>query len=245
MTTAAIVQARLGSSRLPGKVLLDLGGKPVLRHVLERCAQAPGVDVVVCAIPDNADNEPLAAVAEACGTLLFRGPETDVLDRYLGAARMSRADIVMRVTSDCPLIDPEICGKLLALRAETDADYASNLTPRSFPKGLDCEAFTTARLEEAASFAFMHDDREHVTPWFRRAPHISRANLFSGDESLAGLRWTLDYPEDLEFLRAVREALPASSPANLAEVLELLRSNPEINAIHARCTQRDHNERPR
>lgn len=232
MTTAVVVQARMGSSRLPGKVTQDLAGKPVLQHVLERCRAIPGVDVVVCAVPDEAASGSLEAVAAACGAKTFRGSEADVLARYLGAARMAGGDVVMRVTSDCPLIDPKVCGDVLRIRANENADYATNNMPRSFPHGLDCEAFTTAVLAESDSATREAYDREHVTPWLRRAPHLKRSNLHSGDVALAEHRWTLDYPEDLAFFRAVFAAFPPGSTPFMADVLSLLAGRPDISAIN-------------
>jgi glutamate-1-semialdehyde 2,1-aminomutase/spore coat polysaccharide biosynthesis protein SpsF len=233
LTTAVIVQARMGSSRLPGKVMQELAGRTVLHHVLERCRAIPGADLVVCAMPDEVQSAPLEAVARECGATTFRGSEKDVLARYLGAARSVSADMLMRVTSDCPLIDPGVCGEVLALRAHEGADYAANNTPRTYPHGLDCEAFTTAALAEADASTSEAYDHEHVTPWLRRAPHLKRANLSSGNPAIASHRWTLDYPEDLEFFRAVFAALPNGSPARMNEVLAMLAGRPDIVAINA------------
>ena len=233
MTTAVIVQARMGSNRLPGKVMQDLAGRTVLQHVLERCRAIPGADIVVCAVPDEPASAPLEAVAAECGSMVFSGSEQDVLARYLGAARMVRAKIVMRVTSDCPLIEPAVCGEVLALRQSEGADYASNNMPRSFPHGLDCEVFTAAGLVEADRSAVDGYDREHVTPWLRRAPHLKHANFSSGDAQLSAHRWTLDYPEDLAFFRGVFAALPPNSRPGMREVLALLSQRPDIVAINA------------
>lgn len=233
MTTAVIVQARMGSSRLPGKVMEEIEGRPVLAHVLDRCRVIKGCDMIVCAVPDAAANKPLHAVARNCGAEVFVGSEQDVLSRYLGAARMAGAGIVMRVTSDCPLIDPDVCGAVLALRESENVDYAANNMPRSFPHGLDCEAFTAAALAEADATTHEPYDREHVTPWLRRAPHLHRANLSSGNPSLEAHRWTLDYPEDLAFFRAVFAALPKSSRGTMADVLGVLAAHPEIADINA------------
>jgi spore coat polysaccharide biosynthesis protein SpsF len=232
LTTAVIVQARMGSTRLPGKVMEDLGGRSVLAHVLTRCAAIPGADTVVCAVPDEPASAPLERIAHVCGARTFRGPETDLLARYLGAAHASGATIVMRVTSDCPLIDPGVCGAVLRLRAEEGADYAANNMPRSFPHGLDCEAFTTAALEAAAAATTARDDREHVTPWLRRNVALKRRNLESGDASLAPHRWTLDYPEDLVFLRALVALLPDVPLARMRDILDVIRRNPGIAAIN-------------
>jgi spore coat polysaccharide biosynthesis protein SpsF len=228
-----IVQARMGSSRLPGKVMEPIEGRPVLAHVLARCAAIAGSDAVVCAVPDEAASAPLEALARACGAQVYRGSETDVLDRYLGATRMAGADVVMRVTSDCPLIDPEVCAAVLDLRAREDADYAANNMPGSYPHGLDCEAFTTAALAEAHRTTAEPYDREHVTPWLRRAPHLRRANLASADPALERHRWTLDYPEDLAFFRAVFAALPNGSRGLMRDVLAVIAQQPAIADINA------------
>jgi spore coat polysaccharide biosynthesis protein SpsF len=230
MTIAVVVQARTGSTRLPGKVLKTIGTRTVLEEVLERCRRIPGPDVVICAIPEGPRDDALIALAEGSGAVVVRGSETDVLGRYARAAATVGAKIVMRITSDCPLIDPEICGALLRLLISEAADYASNA---SYPHGLDCEAFTVAALAEAAEKATKVYDREHVTPWLIRARHLKRVNLHSGDPHLARLRWTLDYPEDLAFVRAVFAALPTGSPGGMSDVLAVIDREPDITAINA------------
>lgn len=233
MRTAAIVQARVGSSRLPGKVLSELGGKSVLAHVLDRCRRIRSVDIVICAVPDSAASAPVEEIAQRCGATVYRGSERDVLDRYLGAARRADADVVLRVTSDCPLIDPEICDRVIRLRMQSKADYASNNLERSFPHGLDCEAFTADALAQAAERARLPEEREHVTPWLRRAEHLQRVNLPSGDPALAEHRWTLDYPEDLLFFRALFDRMPAAARADMQEIVAFLGRNPDIPALNA------------
>lgn len=232
--TAVIVQARMGSTRLPGKVLLDLAGRTVLWHVLTRCRAVPGADIVCCAVPDAPESAPIEAEALACGAVVARGPEHDVLSRYRDAARAVGAGVVMRVTSDCPLIDPEVCGRVLALRAAQSADYACNNMPRGWPHGLDCEAFTAAALDGAAAEAVDAYDREHVTPWLRRAPGLRRANLAGPGGAFADRRWTLDHPEDLAFFRALFALLPSPPAiATTAQVSDLLGRHPEIAALNA------------
>jgi spore coat polysaccharide biosynthesis protein SpsF len=206
--TACIVQARVGSSRLPGKVLETLGDAPVLEHVLRRCEAIEGVDEVVCATVDGDHGDAVAALADRLDVPVYRGPECDVLARYHGAAHAVGAEVVLRVTSDCPLIDPEICAAVLKLRSEAGADYAANNMPPSWPHGLDCEAFTIEALDEAAATATAAEDHEHVTPWIRRNRSYHRVNLPGPGGEVVAQRWTLDYPEDLAFLRAVYERLP-------------------------------------
>lgn len=223
------------STRLPGKVLLDLAGKTVLAHVLERCARIPGIDKVCCAVPEGTVHDPVAREAEAVGAVVFRGAEQDVLDRYWHAALALGADLIVRVTSDCPLVDPFICGQVLRLVMGSRADYACNNMPASWPHGLDCEAFTFAALERAARTAREPNEREHVTPWLRNNLTIAKANLLGPGGWATEQRWTLDFPEDLEFFRAVFAfpLLLAEHPST-NDVLTLLRSRPDIAAINAR-----------
>ena len=230
--TAVIVQARYGSTRLPGKVLEEIAGHTVLEHVLHRCKAIRGVHVVCCATPASSESDPVARAAAEFGVAVYRGDEYDVLDRYYRAAQEIRADIVMRVTSDCPLIDPDICGDVLRLREQQSADYACNNMPRTSPHGLDCEAFTFAALQRAALEAKEPYSREHVTPWLRSNPYLVRANLqgHGGDD----LRWTLDYPEDLSFFRALFALLPPwPQIVPTAAIVQLLTKRPEIARINA------------
>lgn len=233
--SAVIVQARMTSTRLPGKVLMDLAGSTVLAHVLRRCAAIAGIDVVCCAVPEGSVHDAVAREAKAAGAVVYRGDEEDVLDRYWRAARMLGADVVMRVTSDCPLVDPAVCAQVLQLMANTKADYACNNMPSAWPHGLDCEAFTFAALDRAACTARDHNEREHVTPWLRNNPAVAKANLPGPGGWAAEQRWTLDFPEDLEFFRALFAVLPPPPELpSTSDVLALLCSRPDIAAINAR-----------
>lgn len=234
MTTAVIIQARMGSSRLRGKVLEDLAGRTVLAHVIERARRIRGVAIVCCAVPDEAGSDPVAAEAERNGAVVHRGPEHDVLTRYAGAARACGADIVMRITSDCPLIDPVSSGLVLAELLARGADYCSNLEPRSWPKGLDTEAFTASILHTAAATASKDYDREHVTPWIRENRALSRANVRCAMGDFSDYRWTLDYPEDLAFFRALLKHLPPTPHlASFEEILAAVHRHPEVVALNA------------
>ena len=233
MTTGAIVQARMGSSRLPGKVLMRLGGETVLSHVLRRCAAVRGVDVVCCATTEAGEDDAVACEAERVGARVFRGSAQDVLARYQGAAHAVGCDTVLRVTADCPLIDPEVCASVLALRRDRSADYACNNMPPSWPHGLDCEAFTTAVLDAAATAAVSPHEREHVTPWMRAAPHLSKANLPGPGGRAAEQRWTLDYPEDKALLDAIFAQLGEGAvTAGWRAVWDAVERHPEIAALN-------------
>jgi spore coat polysaccharide biosynthesis protein SpsF (cytidylyltransferase family) len=234
MTTAAIVQARMGSSRLPGKVLMTLGGETVLSHVLGRCRAVRGVDAACCATTDRAEDDAVAREAERMGAQVFRGSAEDVLARYHGAAHALGCDTVLRVTADCPLIDPEICAAVLALRARRSADYACNNMPPSWPHGLDCEAFSTAALDQAAERASSAFDREHVTPWMRAAPHLASANLAGPGGTVAEQRWTLDFPEDKALLDAIFAHLAErGAGSDWRDVARIIEEHPELSDINA------------
>jgi spore coat polysaccharide biosynthesis protein SpsF (cytidylyltransferase family) len=206
MKAVVVVQARLGSIRLPGKVMRRLGEVTVLAHVLTRCRAIPGADMVCCAIPGSLENDPVAVEAARCGVEVFRGSEEDVLARYEGAARQASAEVVMRVTSDCPMIDPVVCGEVLKLLASAKVDYACNNMPPSWPHGLDCEAMHYEWLARAGDEATSKAEREHVTPFIRNHPEARKANL----EGPGGVdhRWTLDNASDWDFLEQIWRRLP-------------------------------------
>jgi spore coat polysaccharide biosynthesis protein SpsF len=226
-----IVQARRASSRLVGKVLLPLGSRPALASVLTRCARIPGIDAVVCAVPDDVSSEPIAAVARSCGAIVFRGSERDVLDRHHQAAHAVGASVVMRVTSDCPLIDPALCGEVLAALETTGADYVCNNMPPLWPHGLDCDAFPAEHLARAARVAVSPYDREHVTPWLRR--NLRTANIDGPGGGLERHRWTLDYAEDYEFFRALWDVLgDGAGEASAWDCIAALDAHPEIAALN-------------
>lgn len=188
------------STRLPGKVMLPLAGEPVIRHVLRRCLRIPGIDTVICAVPDSPASLPITEEAMSLGVSVCLGPEDDVLTRYWMAAQ--GASVVMRVTADCPLIDPDMCAHVLAPVVAGEADYCSNVLPRSFPKGLDCEAFTFAVLERTHREAKGQYDREHVTAHMQRAPHWRRRNI-GQDADESALNYCIDTPADYARLQAL------------------------------------------
>ena len=231
MTTAVVIQARMSSSRLPGKIMLDAGGETFLAWAVKRCMAIPGADTVCVATTDGADCDPVAEEARRLGAEVFRGDERDVLGRYLGAAHAVGATTVMRVTSDCPLIDPNVCGAVLDLRQRTGADYASNNMPSSWPHGLDCEAFTTAALARAKDLAETTYDTEHVTPVLRSRPEFKTASLLGPGGAWERLRWTLDTADDLAFFQSLLPLLSGPG-ADLAEVLDCLDQHP---ALYRQC----------
>jgi spore coat polysaccharide biosynthesis protein SpsF (cytidylyltransferase family) len=234
MTFAVIVQARMGSSRLPGKVLEPIGAKSALARCLERCQDIPGVDAVVVAIPHSSVNDPIEAEALRLGCCVSRGPEDDVLARYAIAARSVHADVVMRVTSDCPLIDPQVCGQVRDLLDTEDAEYVCNNMPAKYPHGLDCDAFAAARLYDADWLARTPYEREHVTPWLRTREEIRKACHVGPGQGLERLRWTLDHPDDLKFFQELFDVMgEKAARASWSEIAAVCLRRPDLVAINA------------
>lgn len=230
--TVAIVQARNSSTRLPGKVLANLGGRPMLHHVIERCRAVPGVDVVCCATVEGIEGDGIQAAAESVGAVVFRGELDDVLGRYYAAARMLDASVVVRVTSDCPLIDPEVCGEVLALQREAEADLACNNLCGTWPYGLDCEVFSYSWLARAAAEATAPEEREHVTPYIRLHPEAKVVDLAGPGRN--GHYFAVDRPDDLAFVSAIVAQLP-DGPAGWSyrTVLSILEADPTLARLRA------------
>ncbi len=233
MKTVAIIQARIGSTRLPGKVLAELAGKPVLAWVVDAARAALGIDDVWVATSTAAADDAVVAWCEGNKVAVHRGSETDVLDRYVGAAKASGASVVVRLTADCPLLDPVVIAQTIRLRAMTGVDYASNVDPPTWPDGLDCEVVTVEALMTAHAEATRPSDREHVTPFVRNnRARFSAETLVAPLPGLARERWTLDTAADLAFLSAVAERLPAGRPPSYLEALAVLDREPRLRDLN-------------
>jgi glutamate-1-semialdehyde aminotransferase/spore coat polysaccharide biosynthesis protein SpsF (cytidylyltransferase family) len=238
MKTVAILQARMASTRLPGKVLADLGGKPVLSWVVRAARAALGVDDVCVATSTSAADDAVAAWCKSNGVFFHRGPESDVLDRYAGAARASGAQVIVRLTADCPLLDPAVIAQTVRLRAMTNADYASNVDPPTWPDGLDCEVLTGEALFTAAAEATRPSDREHVTPFVRNnRDRFTAETLIAPLPGLAAERWTLDVPDDLALLSALAARLPSDRAPSYLEVLAVLDREPQLRDLNSKSTR--------
>jgi spore coat polysaccharide biosynthesis protein SpsF (cytidylyltransferase family) len=228
MRTVAIIQARMGSTRLPGKVLLPLAGKTVLAHIVDRTRAARRIDDVWVATTDSAEDDPTASATRSYGASVFRGSAEDVLDRYRGAAAASAAEIVVRVTADDPLKDPDIIDQVVELRDEVQADYASNTIEPTYPEGLDVEVFTIDALTRACEEATSASDREHVTPYMYRHPERFRLASLTDTVDRSDMRWTLDYEDDLDFLEEVYAHLYRGRVFGANDVFELLQRRPDL-----------------
>lgn len=223
MKTVCVIQARMGSTRLPGKVLMDLGGRPVLAHVVDRAKHARTVDQVVVATSRRGDDDLVAALASALGVATVRGPEDDVLTRYCVAAEEHRADIVVRITADCPLVDARLIDRVVWRLRVDQADYASNVMPPTYPDGYDVEALTRSCLNRLDVQATNVRHREHVTLRLREGPDGFRIARVMSRRDLSALRLTLDRPDDLRLLRSVYSRLQDPDRAGLGAVLTALR----------------------
>ena len=229
---AAIIQARMGSTRLPGKVLMDICGHPMLWHVVNRVRQAEMLHETVVATSDNTSDDSVVAFCEQEGIPCFPGSEDDVLDRYYQAAKWLGADVIVRITADCPLIDPDVVDDVVKCCVDGDYDYVSNTGPPTLPDGLDTEVFSFETLERSWREARWQSEREHVTPYIRKHPELFRIGNIMYEENLAGMRWTVDEPQDLEFVRAVYDHLTSMS-SGIADVLDVLKKHPELMDINA------------
>lgn len=208
MRTMAIIQARTQSTRLPRKVLLPLLSEPLLTHVVRRVSRATSVDATVVATTVAPADDVIVELAGREGWLVERGSEADLLDRYLQAARAHGAERVVRVTSDCPLIDPAVIDEVVGALDAAGSDYASNtLDPRTYPRGLDVEAMTFEALEEAGRRDRDPRSREHATPYIYRHPAHFQLSRVSLPVDLSAHRWTVDTPEDYELVRRIYDEL--------------------------------------
>ena len=233
MSTIAIVQARMGSTRLPGKVLLNLEDKTVLEHVVKRVKFSKLIDDVIIATTINKDDLRIVELCANIGISIYCGSEDDVLDRYYQAAKLFKADNIVRITSDCPVIDPKIIDAVITLHLENSADYTSNTLHETYPDGEDVEVFTFAALKTAWENAKLVSEREHVTPYIRNNSDVFKYASLEYKDDLSQKRWTLDNAEDMDFLRLVYKYLYNKDQLfSMADILALIDEKPEIEKIN-------------
>jgi len=230
----AIVQARMGSTRLPGKVLRDLAGETMLARVVKRLRGAQLLDEVLIATTDRPNDDAIVAECRRSSVAVFRGDQDDVLDRYFKAANSRDADIVVRITSDCPLIDPEITDQSIRAFMGKLPDYASNTIVRTYPRGLDTEVVSMAALTRAWQAARRPYEREHVMPYIVEHPEEFVLLPVVGDQDYSMHRWTVDMPEDFEFVQAIYNRLKGKEAFSWREVLDVLDREPELLDLN-RC----------
>jgi glutamate-1-semialdehyde 2,1-aminomutase len=225
--TVAIVQARMGSLRLPGKVLRKIGNLTSIERQFERLGFASTLDSVVLATTQLEQDDQLASFAESKGWNLFRGAAHDVLTRYIDASLEHKADLVVRITGDCPLIDAGLIDEVVQMAATGDELYFSNIEPPTYPNGLDVEVFPISSLLWASENTPLIEEREHVTTQLRKSPQVEKRNL-AWSRDLSGERWTLDTQEDLQVLTSVFEAFGWRNDFSWLEVMELRNAQPNL-----------------
>jgi spore coat polysaccharide biosynthesis protein SpsF len=237
MNIVTIIQARLNSSRLPGKVLKDLGGQPLLVWSVERCRLAQSLSQVVVATTEDPADDPIADLCAERGYPCFRGSQFDVLDRYYQAAKHFNAGVIVRVTADCPLIDPSVVDIVVEDFLRGGADFVANRLPppwpRTYPIGLDTEVCAFAGLERAWKEAALKHEREHVMPYFYDLEGRFRVRIVDHDPDCGSQRWTVDTPEDLDLLRQIVARLDGRMDVAWTEVLALLEREPQLARINA------------
>jgi spore coat polysaccharide biosynthesis protein SpsF len=238
MQTVTLIQARMGSSRLPGKVLMDLGGMTMLERVVRRASRARRVDLTAVVTTAEPGDDVIASMCLEQGIACFRGSELDVLDRYYQAATAYAAEVIVRVTSDCPFVDPAVIDQVILAFDRAGVDYASNTLERSYPHGLDVEVFSYKALSEAAEHAIEDHERTHVTPYIYQRPERFKLHNVTAGADYSHYRWTVDQPEDLTLARALYKALGNADDIDWQAAVEAMRQKPELAAINETVQQK-------
>jgi len=230
--TIAIIQARMGSTRLPGKVLREINGIPMLKHQIDRVEKSKDLDDIVVATSTLSKDDPIAEFCSKNDIRSFRGSEDDVLDRYYRCAKEYSADIIVRLTGDCPLLDPVLIDRTIVLLKESKADFAANTVPpdsSKYPNGSDVEVFSMSALERAHKECADPHDREHVTFYFWKYDNGFRTAQLQGRKDLSQYRITVDYPEDLEVVEYIfKEIERRGIFGNLEDIIEIIDARPEM-----------------
>lgn len=244
MKVVAVIQARMGSTRLPGKIMLPLNCKPVLTHVIKRTKSADVVNEVVVATSENKRDDIVAYQAKQDGATVYRGSEDDVLGRMFKSAQATSADIVIRITSDCPLISPDVLDYVVTQLEHLDVDYSANILERTFPRGLDVEAFTFDSFRYVETQSNEKYQREHVTPYYTENQSEFEVNNVSSDEifntdtfvNRTDLRVTLDELDDYILLKEVYEGVPYEDILNICEAIDYIDQN-DLTGLNSHVEQ--------
>lgn len=239
----AIIQARMGSTRVPGKVMLDLCGSPVIEHVVNRLKKSTLIDEIIIATSTDSNNEPLIDFCIKNNVSYFVGSENDVLDRYYQTAKANNIndeDIIIRITSDCPLIDPFVVDKVIEEHISGNNDYTANVIECTYPDGLDCEVFNFSILKDAWLNANLSSQREHVTLYIRDNPNKFKLGNVENDVDLSDLRWTLDEKEDFIFINEIyKNFYSEDSFFAMDDIVDLLHKKPELLEINSKFTRNE------
>lgn len=236
-----LIQARMGATRLPGKPLKQIMGRPMLSYLVERLDRVTMADAVVLATTTNPQDSQLVDFCEENKLPFFRGSEEDVLDRFLQAARLYHADVIVRITADCPLMDPELVDQVIHTFLKGDYDYVTNRLDSGsyFPRGMDVEVFSMQSFENVAKEAQRPAEREHVTLFYYRHPERFKIRLVMNESDLSHYRWTVDTPEDFQLITTVIQNLyPVNSEFSFQDLVTAFKQHPEWAAINAQVRQK-------
>lgn len=237
-----IIQARMGATRLPGKPMKNVLNRPLLSYLIERVTRTKKIDQVVVATTTNPKDDEIFCYCQKHGVACIRGSENDVLDRYLQAAQAYAADVIVRITADCPLIDPDVIDEVVSyyLDNQPKFDYVANTITRTYPRGMDVEVFSRQALEEAAVKAIASEDREHVTPYLYRHPQKFKIGSVVKEKDDSRYRWTVDTVEDFTLISKILEEIYPKKPGfSLKDLLNLLEAHPEWSKINADIKQKE------
>ncbi|MCX9085017.1 MAG: glycosyltransferase family protein [Candidatus Methanoperedens sp.] len=229
----AIIQARMGSTRLPGKVVKEIAGKPMLYHVINRVKHSKELNDIVIATTNLKEDSQILDLASELGVKSYAGSENDVLDRYYRSAIISKAEVIVRITADCPLVDPNVIDKVVRYYLINDFDYVGTSIIPTYPDGIDVEVFSFTALEKAWSESKLSSEREHVTPYIWKNLNIFRIGNLKNDEDISYMRWSVDEQRDLEFVRKIYNNLYKKDEMfYIEDILNLLKKNPELEDIN-------------
>ncbi|MGE7836040.1 cytidylyltransferase domain-containing protein [Viridibacillus arvi] len=238
MTVTAIIQARMGSTRLPGKILKEVNDKPLLAYQLERIAHSKFIDKIVIATTVDQKDDVIVEFCENNDVEYYRGSENDVLSRYYEAAEQFGGETIVRLTSDCPLIDPEIVDQTIQHFIDNDFDYVSNAIEPTYPRGLDVEVFTKESFKKVYEEATLPRDREHVTAYYYTTKDFEISSI-KNNIDYSKHRWTVDTMEDFHLIKLIIENLYINNPLfTLEDIIELLRKHPEWCEINSHIEQK-------
>lgn len=232
--TTVIIQARTGSKRFHRKVLLKIGNKSMVEHVIQRAKKIKNVEQVILVTTLRKEDKILLDIAKKTNILSFSGSSNNVLKRYYECSQKFNCDPIIRITADCPLLDPKIAGKMLKIFLEKQFDYVSNVLPPTFPGGLDVEIFSNKSLKKCMKNAKLYSEKEHVTAYIHNNKRKFKIFNFSNNPDLSGFRWTVDHPQDLKLVKKIYSLFSPKEIFFMSSILRKISQNPELSKINSR-----------
>lgn len=230
--TTIMIQARIGSKRLPNKVMAPIGGKPMIWHIINRLKHVKSAEQTILLTTKKHEDEVLIRIAKKHDILSFRGPTNDVLKRYFLCAEKFHADPIIRITGDCPLVDPYLIDEMISFYHSHEYDYVSNTLNPTYPDGLDVEIFSFKTLQRIEKITTKKSDREHVTAFIIKNKSRFKTYNFTNKTDMSALRWTVDEKQDLQLVRIIYSLMPTNEIFSSKNVFRLFEKNPELSKIN-------------